>query len=113
MRSHTFALLTALALVLVTAGEANPAGSLPDEIVFHDSNLAITDVSAPRLALTGKQFTVDVEVTETTGNAGASTQVDLLGGESPLRSQEHVGDVGAELGDVDLGAGAVVVAGIG
>jgi hypothetical protein len=87
MRSHTFALLTALALVLVTAGEARPAGSLPDEIVFHDSNLAITDVSAPRLALTGKQFTVDVEVTETTGNAGASTQVDLLGGESPLRSK--------------------------
>jgi hypothetical protein len=87
MRSHAFALLTALALVLVTAGEARPAGSLPDEIVFHDSNLAITDVSAPRLALTGKQFTVDVEVTETTGNAGASTQVDLLGGEAPLRSK--------------------------
>jgi hypothetical protein len=55
--------------------------------VFLDTNLEITQVSAPRLGLSGKQFTVDVELSETTGNAGASTQVDLEIGQSSVRSK--------------------------
>ena len=89
MNTHRFAVLAviALALALGTGNDARSADGLPDDIVFLDTNLAVTDVSAPRLALTGKQFTVEVEVAETTGNAAAWTQVDLRAGESTLTSK--------------------------
>jgi hypothetical protein len=91
MRAHWFSTAATLALVLAlalgAAGEARSAADLPGGIVSLDSNLAVTLVSAPRLALTGRQFTVDVELTETTGNAGVWTQVDLLNGDSATRSK--------------------------
>jgi hypothetical protein len=100
MRSHRFSAAVALALGLAfalgAAGEARSAADdLPGGIVFHDSNLAVTSVAAPRLALTGRQFKVDVELTETTGNAGVWTQVDLLNGASVTRSKPIHVDPGA------------------
>jgi hypothetical protein len=98
MRSHRFSTAATLALVLAlalgAAGEARSAADLPGGIVSLDSNLAVTLVSAPRLALTGRQFTVDVELTETTGNAGVWTQVDLLNGGSATRSKPVYVDSG-------------------
>jgi hypothetical protein len=88
MHTHRFALLAAasLALALGTGSDASSAEILPDDIVFHDTNLVV-DVSAPRLALSGKQFTIDVEVSETTGNGSEYTQVELDTGGSTLKSK--------------------------
>jgi hypothetical protein len=86
MHAHRFApFAVALALALATGSAARSAEILPDDIVFHDTNLVL-DVSAPRLALSGKQFIVDVEVSETTGNGWEYTQVELDAGGSTLKS---------------------------
>lgn len=93
MNSHTLSIAASLAiastLALGSVGEARSAATLDpsNDIVFHDSNLEVTRLSAPAQMLSGRAFTVEAEITETTGNAGAWTQVDLLNGGSTVRSK--------------------------
>src|SRR3954465_2005508 len=87
MRTHRLTLFAAVAFALAVGSDARSAGTPPDDIVFLDSNLEVTEVSSPRLVLSGKQFMVDVRVSETTGNVAAYTQGDLQAGQSSYRSK--------------------------